>query len=281
MNLVFFGSSPFSKIILEKLVKAGYSPIAGDLRRENYFEEFKKLNTDICIVAAYGKIIPKEYLEVPKSGFLNVHPSLLPKYRGSSPIQAAILNSEKETGVTIIKMDEQIDHGEIVSSIKHKISGKENYKSLEKKLADLGAELLIKTLPKWIKGEIEPKKQNHSETTYTKKFSWLDGKIDWTKAAREIDRQIRALNPEPGVWTNWDGKIIKILEALPIPEKNDNLKTGQVFVTENKKAAIKCGFQTALLIKIIQLEGKKQVDVKDFLNGHKNFIGSILYAGDE
>src|SRR3989344_5159552 len=110
MKLIFFGTSSFSKPIFEALKNEGYSPILWSL--ENPFENFKKMNPDICVVAAYGKIIPKEYLEVPRCGFLNVHPSLLPKYRGASPIQAAILNGDKETGTTIILMDEKIDHGQ-------------------------------------------------------------------------------------------------------------------------------------------------------------------------
>ena len=118
--------------------------------------------------------------------------------------------------------------------------------------------------------------QNHEEATDTKKFSWPDGKIDWSKSAKDLDRQIRALNPEPGTWTKWDGKILKILDALPIPEKNDNLKTSEIFLTESKQAAIKCGFDTALLVKIVQLEGKKPIEIKSFLNGHRDFIGSEL-----
>lgn len=274
MKFIFFGTSNFSKPVFEALKKKGYSPILWGL--EKSFEEFKKLNPDICIVAAYGKIIPKEWLEIPKYGFLNIHPSLLPKYRGPSPIQATILNGDSETGVTIILMDEKIDHGKIISSIKCQISLLESYSILEVKLAELGAKLLIETLPKWIDGKVKPKEQNHEEATYTKKFSWSDGKIDWQESAIEIDRQIRALNPEPGTWTLWSGKILKILAALPVQDKNDNMETGQIFLTNNKEAAVKCGFDSALLLKIIQLESKKPMGIKDFLNGHKDFIGSIL-----
>ncbi len=273
MKLLFFGTSDFSKPVFEALKKEGYSPLLWDLG--NSFNDFKKLNPDICIVAAYGKIIPKEYLEIPKYGFLNVHPSLLPKYRGPSPIQAAILNGDKETGVTIILMDEKIDHGPIIKTQKAKLKS-QNYEELEKELAELGTKLLIEILPKWIRGELKPKGQNHEAATFTKKFSWPDGKIDWSKSAEVLERQIRALNPEPGTWTEWDGKILKILDALLIPGKDDNLKTGEIFLTGSKQAAIKCGFDTSLLPKIVQLEGKKQVDIKDFLNGHKDFIGSKL-----
>src|SRR3989344_5728434 len=151
MKLIFFGTSDFSKPVFEALKEEGYSPILWDL--EKGIEEFKKMESDICIVAAYGKIIPKEYLEIPKYGFLNIHPSLLPKYRGPSPIQTAILNGEKETGVTIILMDEKADHGPILTNSKFKIQNSKSYKELEKELAKLGAQLLVEILPKWINGE--------------------------------------------------------------------------------------------------------------------------------
>ena len=293
MKLLFFGTSDFSKPVFEALKKEGYSPILWN--PEDDFDKFKKLNPDICIVAAYGKIIPKEWLEIPKYGFLNVHPSLLPEYRGASPIQTAILNGDGKTGITIILMDEKIDHGPILASREFSIFNSDSatsrkrlggtfdehfqfskYKELEKKLAELGVELLVKTLPKWVKGEIKPVEQNHNEATYTKKLSWQDGKIDWHKSAEEVERQIRALNPEPGTWTNWGNKIIKIIEALPVPEKNDNLEIGLVFLNKDEQTAIKCGFDTALMPKIVQLEGKKPTDIKDFLNGHRDFISSVL-----
>ena len=285
MKLFFFGTSSFSKPVFEALKKGGVkprgghaplrgcSPILWDL--EKGIEDFKKLNPDICVVAAYGRIIPKEYLEIPKYGFLNIHPSLLPKYRGASPIQSAILNDEKETGVTIILMDEKVDHGPTIANEKLKMKN-EKYKELEKKLAELGTKLLIEILPKWINGEVKPTEQNHQEAIYTKKFSWQDGKIDWSKSADGIDRQIRALNPEPGTWTAWNNKILKILEVLPVSKKNGNFKNGQVFLVENRQTAIKCGFHSAVLLKTVQLEGKKPMEIKDFLNGRKDFIGSVL-----
>jgi len=276
MKLLFFGTSNFSRPVFEALKKEGYSPTLWDL--EKGFDEFKKMKPDICVVAAYGKIIPKEYLKIPKYGFLNIHPSLLPKYRGASPIQATILNGDKESGVTIILMDEKVDHGPILAKREFSIFNFQfsKYKELEKELAGLGAKLLIETLPKWLNGQIEPIEQNHSEAAYTKKFSWPDGKIDWSKSAEEIDRQIRALNPEPGTWTNWNRKIVKILEALVISGKNDTIKFGQVFLSERRETAIKCGFQSAILLKVVQLEGKKPMEIKNFLNGHKDFIGSKL-----
>ena len=286
MKLLFFGTSDFSKPVFEALKEEGYSPILWDL--EKGIEEFKKMEPDICIVAAYGKIIPKEYLEIPKYGFLNIHPSLLPKYRGPSPIQTAILNGEKETGITIILMDEKIDHGPVLVKSKIQITNNKKYKELEKELAELGTELLIEILPKWINRDIKPIEQDHNKATYTKKFSWPDGKIDWSKPADLISRQINALNPEPGTWTEWNGRVLKISDGdpvshgslskhgLPASDKNDNLNPGQVFLTKNNEAAIKCGSDTALLPKTVQLESRKTMGIDAFLNGQKNFVSSVL-----
>ena len=270
MKLIFFGTSDFSKPVFAALKKEGYSPILWSL--DNSLDDFKKTEPDICIVAAYGKIIPKEYLAVPKYGFLNVHPSLLPKYRGPSPIQTVILNGDKETGITIILMDEKIDHGQIIANEKLKIKN-EKYKDLENKLAKLGAKLLVDILPKWIANEIKPKGQIHNEATFTKKFSWLDGKIDWSKTAEKIIWQIRALNPEPGVWTLQANKVLKILEA-EIIESKLSAESGQIFYIENQ-IIVKCGID-ALILKKVQLEGRKELNIQDFVRGHQEFIGSKL-----
>jgi len=322
LNLVFFGTSNFAIPILEDLIKHHYSPtlivtqpdkpfgrkkittpppikswaINFNLKitqapnlsnNQEFLQQFKELNPDICIVAAYGKIIPQEYLKIPRFGFLNIHPSILPKYRGPTPIQTAILNGDKESGVTIILMDEKMDHGPIIKSKKANISNL-NYKEAEEKLAKLGSELLIEVLPKWIRGEIKSKEQNHSKATFTKKFTWQDGKINWENWSQQIDLQIKALNPEPGTWSFIKFKkrgsedefhqkrIIKILSGEVFKSKRaNNPKIGEVILLENKSVAIKCG-KDFLKPKIVQLEGKKILTIKEFLNGYPNFIGSIL-----
>ncbi len=254
---------------------------------QEFFSELKKilqttnykLQTSIGIVAAYGKIIPPEIIALPKHGILNIHPSLLPKYRGPTPIQTTILNGEKETGITIMKIDEEVDHGGIISKSQFPISNEDTYKTLRDKLAKLGAELLIKILPDYLAGKITPQPQDHSLATFTKKFTRDDARINWGKTAEKIDCQIRALNPEPGVWTTWNGKMLKILEtslqgsSLQIC-KDDPCKPGQVFKKENKIAV-----ETAeglVILKIIQLEGKKAISAEDFARGNGDFIGAVL-----
>jgi len=242
-------------------------------------EKIKKINADLIIAAAYGQIIPKEILVLPKFGALNIHPSLLPKYRGASPIQTAILNGDKETGVTIILMDEKMDHGPILRNSKFEIrNSKITYNELTNELADLGADLLIKTLPNWIEGKIKPQPQDHSKATFTKIIKKEDGKIDWNKSAEEIERTIGALDPWPGTFASLKLKVksqkLKVLKAEALKENADK-KVGEVFLTDDKKLAVQTG-NGILILKQVQLEGKRVMPAKDFLNGHPRIIGAIL-----
>jgi len=281
-KIIFLGTPEFGAIILEGLIKNNYSPVlvitAPDkpvgrkqiltsppvkkiaekynitvTQPEKIKEaaiEIKNLNPDLIICAAYGQIIPKEILEIPKHGCLNIHPSLLPKYRGASPIQTVILNGDKETGVTIILMDEKMDHGPIIDQTKYKIPDDINHKELDSALAKQGAHLLVKTLPKWINGEIEAKTQDESNATYTKVLKKEDGKIEWKKSAEEIERQIRAFCPWPGTFAfiKHKNKIlrVKILEAG---------------ISKEKK----------LIIKKLQPEGKKIMTLEEFKKGYHDF----------
>lgn len=314
MKYIFFGTPEFAAIVLEKLINAGYIPEAvicnpdepvgrkqiltppptkilaekyglNILQPEilaNYHptgDHPKGDKPDLAIVAAYGKILPEEILEISKHGFINVHGSLLPKYRGASPIQSAILNGDKETGITIMKVDEKMDHGDIISNLKVQISNLETYESLSRKLAISGAELLIKIIPDYISGKIEPVEQDHSKATYTKIIKKEDGKIDWSKSAKEIERMTRAFDPWPTAWAIWNNKILKIIEAEAL-KNGGNSKIGEVFLCSKSTSiqrciAVKCG-EGILIIKKLQLEGGKILPAKEFLNGHKDFIGGVL-----
>ncbi len=250
----FLGTPEFAAIILEKLIEANLKPeavvcnpdkpvgrkqiitppavkvlaqkhglaIYQPKDKSELLEILKKLQPDLAVVAAYGMIFPKEILEIPKYGLINVHPSLLPKYRGPTPIQTAILNGDEKTGASLFLIDEKMDHGPILAQRELELLNT-NYLLLSTRLAELGADLLIETLPKYINGEITPLPQDESQATYTKKFSTQDAYVDLEKDNQiEIERKIRALNPEPGAWTIWQGgkpfdaaqgKRTKLLEA--------------------------------------------------------------------
>lgn len=254
MKYVFFGTPNFAAIILGKLINAGLPPVAivcnpdrpisrkkivtpppvkqliansklpiEIFQPENLKEIQQKLsfiNADIFIVAAYAKILPKGIIELPKLGTIGVHPSLLPKYRGSTPIQSVILNGGQETGTTLFLIDEKIDHGAILAASRLPIIAGDNYEILLKKIAELSGNLLVKTLPLYVNEKITPQTQNEAEATYTKKLATQDAFIDLDKDTPEsIMRKIHALNPEPGTWTTLNGKRTKILEAEIIEEK--------------------------------------------------------------
>ncbi len=238
-------------------------------------EIIEKIKPDLAVVIAYGKIIPQEILDIPKFGFINIHVSLLPKYRGSSScIQAPILNGDKETGVTIMQMDAGLDTGPIIKQTKISLEGKETAVDLHDKLMILGAKILPDTLVDFISGNIKSIKQDDEKATHVKMLKKEDGIIDWDKSAIEIERMIRALNPWPSTYTQVSNKSLKILEVEnDILEVND-YKSGEIFLYDSKMA-IQCG-KDAIIIKKLQLEGKKPVLAKDFLRGNQNFIGKIL-----
>lgn len=244
-----------------------------NIKTEEFYKKIKNIKPDLIVVAAYGKIIPKNILDIPTCGSLNVHPSLLPRWRGPSPIQYTILNGDKITGTTIILMDEFVDHGPIVGVSKLKIQKtKFNFSQLSKKLADLSAKLLIKTIPKWVNGEIQSRPQNDDLATYSKIIKKEDGKVDFIKeTADEIERKIRAFYPWPGVYvklkiSNKD-KILKILEAKVIKKvAKKNLMPGDFF-EKDKEVAVICK-KHSLLLKRVQVEGKKPISGKDFYKGY-------------
>ncbi|MFI5205988.1 MAG: methionyl-tRNA formyltransferase, partial [Candidatus Paceibacterales bacterium] len=295
MKIVFFGTPDFAVPALKLLIESGYNISAvftgrgpiNTLTREQkikvfqpaslkkddaVFEEFKNLKPDICIVAAYGKILPQKFLDVPRYGFLNIHPSLLPKYRGPSPIQSAILNGDKETGVAIMVVDAEVDHGPILKDTTYALQPTTYYKEAEKDLAEIGAKLLLESLPEYLDGGITPREQNHGQATFTKMFQREDGKINWNKPCDQIYNQIRALGTEPGTWTTWKGKILNIIKVergSPSEDPGDAQTAvehlrgdeGQapVVVKINNDVAVatkKC----YLILKSIQLEGGKEMD---------------------
>jgi len=235
---------------------------------------------DLYVVAAYGKIIPKAIIELPRFGSLNIHPSLLPRWRGASPIQYTILNGDAETGVTIIEMDELMDHGPIVAvSEIIKLEPKITYQKLHDKLAELGADLLVKTLPKWVKGEITPQPQNDSEATFSKILKKEDGQINWSRPAEEIEQMVRAFNPWPGSWTTWPTQRqayrIKIEETGGVSDDMPDKPNGYVWQNDSFPVAVKTG-RKSLIIQKLTLEGKKTQNADSFVQGYPQIINSLL-----
>jgi len=222
-------------------------------------------------VIAYGQILNEEVLSIPKVACINVHASLLPKYRGSACLQAPILNGDKETGVTIMLMDKGLDTGDILRQEKINLDDSETLEIVHDKLTELGASVLGDTLIDFADGKITPTKQDESLTSYVKIINKKDGQIDWTNAAEVIERKIRAFTPWPGTFTYLDGKLVKIIKAKVAINEDGDLSVGQIF-SENKELLVKCG-QNALLILELQLEGKKATDSQSFLAGHSNIIG--------
>jgi methionyl-tRNA formyltransferase len=241
MKILFFGTPRFAQIVLKKLINSPYKPIqvitAPDgktgrglqltptpvkkLAQQHDIEvltpqslnEVNNLDFDLAILVAYGKIIPKNILSIPKHGFINVHPSLLPKYRGPSPIQSTILAGEVKTGVSIMVLDKEIDHGPVIAAKKITISPQDTHESLVESLGKTGANLLLDILPGYLKGKLKPKPQNHVDATSTSHITKQNGFIDLENPpdSKTLDRMIRAYYPWPTVWTKLDGKIIKFL----------------------------------------------------------------------
>ncbi|OGZ42151.1 MAG: methionyl-tRNA formyltransferase [Candidatus Ryanbacteria bacterium RIFCSPHIGHO2_02_FULL_45_43] len=228
-----------------------------------------KIKPELFIVAAYGKILKKNYLQIPSEGVLNIHPSLLPKYRGAAPIQGALLHGEKETGVTIILMDEQMDHGPILAQEKINILEEDDSVTLSHKLAGLGGKLLIETISSWFERKITPLQQNHKEATFTKSIDKSEGKIDWQKEAEAIVRYVKAYKLWPISWSvlNINGKKIriKILKAKLADDNSKGIKAGTLIKKNGDMyVATKDVF---LRLDELQPEGRKAMPGRDFMRG--------------
>lgn len=234
---------------------------------------------DLFIVAAYGKIIPKAILEIPKYGTLNVHPSLLPCWRGASPIQSAILAGDTDTGVTIMQLDELMDHGPIVAQqILHIGDRKYTYPELHDELAKKGARLLLETIPGWVNETIMPTPQDHAKATYCAMLNKDDGRIDWKKSAEEIERMIRAFNPWPSTWTLWHASDrtyrLRIDEADLIPD--EPLLGSPGLVWKKEKALLVKTSRGSIEIKRATLEGKKILTGAELLHGYPQLVGATF-----
>jgi methionyl-tRNA formyltransferase len=226
------------------------------------------------VVAAYGEILRPQVLAIPPAGVTNVHPSLLPKYRGASPIEGALLAGEQETGVTIMLMDEGMDTGPILAQRSVAIELEDSAGSLGERLARLGAELLLETLAPWLDGRIGARPQDDAQATYTKPVSKEDAVIYWAQPAIEIWHRVRAYSPRPGARTWWEGDQLNVLRGRALAEWKGQGGPGRVVQTTSGVAVVTG--QGAFLLEEIQLAGKRTMGVEDFVRGQRQFIGSEL-----
>ncbi len=243
------------------------------LKTEEAQQELSKLKADIFVVVAYGKIIPSNILNLPPKGNINVHPSLLPRHRGPSPMQGAILDNDDETAVSIMLLNEGMDTGPVLAQTKIKLDRNETYTSLQHKVHAIGPKLLVETLCKWMKDEITASPQDDSLSTTTSLLTKEDGKIDWKESAETIERKMRAYTPWPGVWFQWNNKRIKVLKSIVSEDLGTEI--GKVIKTDDRILVV-CGNGASLELFEIQPEGKPVMKAMDFVRGQKDFETSIL-----
>lgn len=237
------------------------------LRGEAAEEMIRQTEADVIVVVAFGQLIPKSILHMKKYGCINVHASLLPKYRGAAPIQWAVIDGEKESGVTIMQMDEGLDTGDMLLKGVLPLDEKETGGSLFDKLSALGASLCVEALEKLEAGELTPQKQGETTTAYARMLTKDMGKLDWNRPAVELERLIRGLNPWPSAYTGLEGKILKIWAADVCEEKQAGAACGEITDVTKDAVYVACGTGT-LKITELQLQGKKRMDTAAFLRGY-------------
>lgn len=317
MKIIFMGTPDFSVGTLEALVEAGhdvclavtqpdkakgrgkemqFTPVKEaavrlgipvyqpkKIRQPECVDELRKYQADVMVVIAFGQILPKEILELTPYGCINVHASLLPKYRGAAPIQWSIIGGEEVTGVTTMQMDEGLDTGDMLLKTEVTITPEETGESLHDKLAEAGAALCVKTLEALQAGTVQPEKQGESPTPYAKMLDKKMGNIDWARPAEEIERLVRGLNSWPSAYTHWDGKALKIWKA-DVTERVDQTGEGSSIAEAEPGTVVRvekdCFYvQTGkglLAVKELQIPGKKRMETSAFLRGYTLETGTVL-----
>lgn len=311
MRIVFMGTPDFAVPTLKALIesrhdvvavytkpdeirgrdqKPSYSPVKKcalsygipvvqpkSLKWASRVEELSSFSPDVIVVAAYGLILRKNVLELPKYGCINVHASLLPKYRGAAPIQWTVLNGEKETGITVMQMDEGLDTGDILKTVRIPVDPKETAGSLFDKLSLLGGEALLQVLDEAERGDLHPVPQGESTTEYAKMLTKEMGRLDFSNAAVVLERQIRGFSPWPSAYSDLNGRLVKILAAEVISEQFDD-EPGTIVRIDKDSFTVSTG-EGGLLVTGIQLEGKKAMDTASFLRGNVLTVGTVLGKG--
>ena len=261
--------SPVKKVAIENNIK-----VLQPIKIRNEYQDVLDLNPDIIVTCAYGQIIPSEILDYPKYKCINIHASVLPKLRGGAPIQRAIMNGYKKTGITIMFMDVKMDAGAIIKTSEIEIKDDENYASLHNRLSKLGSELLIDTLPSIISGDINPIGQSEREVTYGFNISKEDEKIDFTKRKIDIYNQIRALDGFSGAYCIFQGKRLKVWTSIVSDNHFSNLIDGEITNIYKEGIGVKVS-DGEIILTSVQLEGKNRMSAKDFANG-KDIVGKVL-----
>lgn len=265
--------APVFSPVKEVAVSAGIPVLQPErIKRPEETAKLLEYPADIYVVAAFGQILSKEILDQPKYGCINVHASLLPRYRGASPIQRVILDGEKETGITIMQMNEGLDTGDILYQKKYELASDETFETLHDKLMDLGGKALLEALPLIEEGKLTPVTQDDSLSCYAPLIKKEDGLIDFKKTAGQIDAQIRAFNPWPGAFTCIEGKTLKIWEAS-LCEKSG--KPGEIVDVDKNSFTVACS-EGSIRVTSLQAEGKKRMDTSAFLLGNKLSCGTVL-----
>lgn len=308
MNIVFMGTPEFAVPVLDVLSEMDVSIVAAytkedkprgrglrvvvspvkkwavdhgvmvlqppSFRQPEAVRQLAALRPDVAVVAAYGRILPREVLAIPPKGFVNIHPSMLPRYRGPSPVVTALLDGVKSTGVSLMLLDEGMDTGPILAQREEPVLPNDTAESLTARLFQRGAELLRETLPAWLRGEISPVPQDGSKATVTRMVQREDGEADWGLPAVELERRVRAYTPWPGLYTRWKGKQVRIVEATVMAGDDE---PGVVVALDDRETP--CGVATGrgvLGIKRLLLEGGRPMQAAEFVQGYRDFVGSRL-----
>lgn len=239
-------------------------------------EELARFHPDLIVVAAFGLILPQAVLSLPQFGCLNVHPSLLPRHRGPSPVASAILCGDEVSGVSIMLMDEGMDTGAVLARGEMPISPEDTAGSLTAKLAQQGAALLLDALPRWLEGRIEPQPQDESKASYSRLLTSEDGELDWHLPAVELWRKVRAYNPWPGCYTHWQGRRLKVHHAVPLSRRVERGGIGEVVELPPPSRVGVVTSEGVLELRQVQLEGKQEMSIAEFVRGQRSFVGSVL-----
>lgn len=261
------------KVVAEAAGIPVYQPKS--LRKKIAAEPLREWAPDVIVVTAFGQILRSHVLDLPPHGCLNIHASLLPRWRGASPIQHAIMAGDAETGICLMRMDVGLDTGPVFTCRTTPIQADDTAATLHDRLAEIGADLTREYLDDILAGNLSAQAQDDELSTYAPMISKENGRLDWTKSAPEIDRQIRAMTPWPGAFTTWQGKNLKILSANP-SEKTTRALPGFVLTDEETGTAVVAAGSGSIILETIQLAGKKAMSAGDFMRGRPEFAGSIL-----